>query len=343
MTRALSTEAEQAPPESLFHQLFGGRSHIEVNVSKAFAVCFRECPPFATAVLALLHKTCRVRESRRVLQWRCDTEVAFTKGRPDIEIHTPGLLFRLESKVGAPLTKRQLLNYRCRKPGQYLLAVTKRPPDVERAWLAKKKAFALRWQDVHRTVAAASAKGQDRYLRDSFCLYLEELGMAHREVVRPEDLHRLYDLLDTIAASDRKWRSVNPRNAFDVAESCLHLLREVARDAREELPALREWSRRGPFYSKNRDDYGDYWHHLGFFFRRNRFGDSLGGGLSFQQGGGYAKWEVWRIRKKSEFEDRIMEPFKSVCAKSGTLDRGKMLRAFVKSARLLEARMKQSR
>lgn len=204
-------------PESFFHQLFSNRSRIEVNVSRAFAMCFRESPPFSRAVLDLLHQTCKIRQSLKSVQWHCHTEVSFSKGRPDIEIHAPGLpLFRLESKVGAPLTKNQLRRYRFKGRGRYLVALTKRPPDVGNRWMASQGAFSIRWQDVHRAVSNARARGRDRYLRDSFCLYLEEMGMAHREDVHLHDLDGLRELLNAIAG-DRRWRSVSPRNAFDMS------------------------------------------------------------------------------------------------------------------------------
>ena len=338
MARTLSTELEQGPPESLFHQLFGGRSHMEVNVSKAFAMCFRESDPFAKAVLDLLHKTCRVVGPRHNCQWHCDTEVTFAKGRPDIEIHVPGVRFRLENKVGAPLTTGQLLRYRCRKKGEYLVALTKRPPDVGNKWMTRKGVFSIRWQDVHRAVAHAPAKnGRDRYLRDSFCLYLEELTMAHREDIRAADLQRLHELFNTIA-SDRTAR-VAPRNGFGVAESCLHLLRELARDARDEIPALQRWGRRGPAYVREVMAADDLRHHLGFHFRRNGGAEWLGAGFTFSQNKTHPQWEVWRGRKRDGLSDYRWRPLKTVCGKAGGLDRGKMLRSFTKVARELGAKI----
>ena len=335
MAGTLSIETNGEHTESLFLQLFGGRSHIEVNLSNAFAMCFRESPPFADAVIRLLYMTCRLRGSPRAAKWHCAREVSMSKGRPDIEIHAPGVArFRLESKVGAALTKQQLRNYRCQNKREYLIAVTKRAPEVSRKWMRRQGVFAIRWQDVHRAVASARMTGRDRYLRDSFCLYLEELGMAHREDVRPADLQRLYELFETIASSNRKWKGVTPRNAFDVGESCLHLLREVARDVRDEVPKFQNWARRGPMYSKNRDTKGNYWHHLGFHFRKQRNDEMVGAGFSFLQDHPYAKWEVWRQQPKGLVDQR-MSDFKKVCGKAGALDRSKMLHSFLQQARNL--------
>jgi hypothetical protein len=301
-------------------------------------MCFRESPPFARAVLDLLYETCSAGAPRSDLEWRCDTEVAFAQGRPDIEIHAPGLRFRLESKIGAPLTKGQLLRYRFRREGEYLLALTKRPPDVGNRWMKQKGVFSIRWQDVHRAAAGARARnGRDRYLRDSFCLYLEELAMAHREDVRVADLQRLHVLFNAIASS--KGSRVAPRNSFDVAESCLHLLRELIRDARDEIPALQEWGRRGPAYVREVYTSGDVRHHLGVHFRRDRGPEWLGAGFTFWQDKHQAKWEVWRTRKRDGLSDNRFRSLTSVCGKTGALDRGKMLRSFITLARELGAKV----
>jgi hypothetical protein len=204
MAETRTIEAEPSPPESLFHQLFRNRSQDEVNVSKAFAVCFRESPPFAQTVVRLLSKTCQIPPPSFKLKWECYTEVASPKGRPDIEIHAPGgPFFRLESKVKARLTQEQLRRYRLQKDGEYLIAVTKRPPTVPAKWLMSKGVFAIRWQDVHRAVVASGGTGRHSYLRDSFCLYLEELGMAHRETVTVDDLKGLHELLDTVSVNGK--------------------------------------------------------------------------------------------------------------------------------------------
>jgi hypothetical protein len=322
MAEHRTIETEQAPPESIFHQLFGGRSHVEVNVSKAFAMCFRESPPFAQAVVRLLCKTCGVPRPSANVRWHCHTEVAFSKGRPDIEIYAPGVApFRLESKVGASLTKNQLRRYRFERKNKYLIALTKRPPNVPRHWIDKQRAFAIRWQDVHRAVAGATTTRRERYLPDAFCLYLEELGMAHREDVRPDDLKRLHELFSTIAP--HKQGRMSPRNAFEVAESCLHLLREVARAARDEIPVLQNWSRRGPLYSKMPDSGRRYWHHLGFHFNKSRAREMAGAGFSFRQGSRQIKWEVWRTRKNDGLEKQQMRPVTDVCGKKKALDRAR--------------------
>ena len=111
------------------------------------------------------------------------------------------LVFGLESKVQAPLKAEQMRRYRCNNRGEYLVAITKRSPEVGRAWIASAGAFSIRWQEVHRTLAQAPALGKDRYLCDSFCAYLEELGMAHRDDVTLADLNQLHRLFRHIGAA----------------------------------------------------------------------------------------------------------------------------------------------
>ena len=100
--------------------------------------------------------------------------------------------------------------------------------------------------------------------------------------------------------------------------------------------STQNWSRRGPLYAKTRDEDGDYWHNLGFYFRNKRNTDQLGAGFCFMQDESYARWEVWRFSKKAV--NNRMAPFKSICGKTGALDRGKMLRSFVNGARALGVR-----
>jgi hypothetical protein len=204
--------------------------------------------------------------------------------------------------------------------------------------MAEKRVFSLRWQDMHRAVAGALARnGRDRYLRNSFCLYLEEQTLAHREDVRPTDLRRLYELFNAVASS--RTARVAPRNGFEVAESCLHLLRELTRDARDGIPALQKWGRRGPAYVREVYASNDQRHHLGVHFSRHRGGEMLGAGFTFLHSENRVTWEVWRVRKRDGLSDYRWRALNSVCGKTGALDRGKMLQSFIKSARDLGAKL----
>jgi hypothetical protein len=112
----------------------------------------------------------------------------------------------------------------------------------------------------------------------------------------------------------------------------------VARDAREEVPALANWARQGPFYSKFSVD-DDRFHHLGFFFHRKRGKEKVGAGFTFQQNAAWARWEVWRIQKNQNIDKSRYEPIDRVCGKDGALDKGRMLRSFVGNARALGMRL----
>jgi hypothetical protein len=174
------------------------------------------------------------------------------QSRPDIHIQPGpncfGPLFRLESKVAAPLRAEQLRRYRLDQNGQYLVVITKRPPEVGTAWIDRNGIFALRWQDVHRAVAATSAKGRDAYLCSSFARYLEELEMAHREDVNAADLAKVQRLFLRVTA--QKNGGFNPADSFRVAHECLGVLDELMSAALEVKPKLAKWSRSGPTYYK---------------------------------------------------------------------------------------------
>ena len=102
-----------------------------------------------------------------------------------------GAVFHLESKVESALTEAQIKKYR-KKGAEYLVAVTKHPPEVSERRLRQLGAFALRWQDVHRGLLEKPASGHiDRFIQSSFVTFLEELGMAHADDVRTSDLQKL--------------------------------------------------------------------------------------------------------------------------------------------------------
>jgi hypothetical protein len=79
---------------------------------------------------------------------------------------------------------------------------------------------------------------------------------------------------------------------------------------------------------------GKVWHHLGFHLTGHGQ-HSLGAGISFRQGGPQNKWEVWRIKNAREIHEMRLFPLTVICGKGGALDRGRMLRSFIGSARAL--------
>src|SRR6185312_1807415 len=106
----------------------------------------------------LLWRTCRIRSSLPKCDWVCRTEVVIDPGsRPDFHIEPAarqGPLFRIESKIGARLSAGQLRRYKRRASDMYLVAITKRSPEVGPKWMRENGVFALRWQDVHRALNA---------------------------------------------------------------------------------------------------------------------------------------------------------------------------------------------
>ena len=327
--------ASAAPQPSFFSQLLGHKANREVSLSKAFAACFRESAAFRHAILDLLWATCRVRGRQRRQEWTCHTEVVIDpQSRPDIHIlpteKSDGPLFRLESKVSAPLRSEQLTRYRLKMDGQYLVVITKRPPEVGRAWIERHGVFALRWQDIHRTVDAISAKGRDHYICDSFATYLEELGMAHREDLRAADLEKVGKLFGKVAAP--KTDELNATEAFRIADDCLGVLDDVMAAAVESQPKLVKWSRWGPKYYKWLSSSRVPYHMLVFRFHDAKWRTWFGAEFVFVETPGPPAWQVSGATRKTP-ERYYERALSSICRKDGTLDPEKMLRSFLSGAK----------
>ena len=321
------------PQRSLFRQLLGTKADREISLSKAFAACFRESPTFRETILDLLWRTCRVRKKRHDHDWDCLAEVAINpQSRPDLHIRpaddASGPLFRIESKVAAPLRAEQLRRYRLRKRGEYLVAITKRPPEVGSRWIQHHGVFALRWQDVHRAVAAASARRTDGYLCQSLNTYLEELGMAHREDIRAADLKRVRKLFEKVTG--RRNGGLGAEDAFRVAADCLAELDDLMSSALDAEPKLRGLSRWGPNYYKWFND-GVPHHSLAFHFHDSHWRRSCGAALVFFENGDAPIWQVSTKTPRS-LERDSNRTIDSVC-RDGKLDQEKMLRSFLNGAR----------
>jgi hypothetical protein len=310
---------------SAFRQLLGSKHHHENSLSAAFALCFRDSPTFRRTVLAVLSETCRSKR-RRDADWHCRTEVAQTDGRTDIELHTDGaLVYRLENKVQAPLTAAQMRKYRCGNQGEYLVAITKRPPEVGAAWFHNNGAFAVRWQDFHRALRSVRGKGVDDYLRSAFCDYLEELGMAHREDITTGDLNRLHRLLRHITRT--KHGSLGVGSAFEVADSCAGILGDIMRRAVEEESALSKWSRHGPAYLKWQEG-AEIAHHLCFRFHDRGWKRWVGAGFVFTEGLEPGVWRPAAMTQRRDYVEKTLA-FKRISGSDGVLDQDKMLRSFL--------------
>jgi hypothetical protein len=326
----------QAHHHSLFRQLLGRKADRENSVSAAFAACFRESPVFRDAILQLLWSTCKLRTQRPDVQWSCQTEVVIdAHSRPDVHIqpapNCTGPLFRLENKVAAPLRVAQLRRYRARQSGEYVVAITKRPPEVGRNWIERNGAFALRWQDVHRAVVRRSGRKHDQYLCESFGRYLEELGMAYREQIRADDLNRVSKLFQRVTGVENT--HFDPRDAFRIADDCLGLLDDVMAAAVEDHPKLAKWSRRGASYYKWREEKRGWCHYLAFRFHDANWRTWFGGQFLFQDTAAAPMWEVSGKTPKTG-ERSYIKGLQSVST-DGKLDQLKMLRSFFAGAKRL--------
>jgi len=121
----MSNRADALP---FFPHLLGTRQNREVKVSAAFATCFHHSKAFQSCVTKVLSRLCGVRGAQAA-QWSCQSEVHQPKvGRIDLQVTgtrsgRDPIVFWIENKVEAPLTKQQLRRYRRIAAGR--VAVTK--------------------------------------------------------------------------------------------------------------------------------------------------------------------------------------------------------------------------
>jgi hypothetical protein len=253
----------------------------ENQLSRSFATCFNTSSVFRRRIIHLLHDTCRLPDSKVPdSAWQCVAEVRTPQaggGRLDLEFsvepsrkHAETPVFVIENKVEAKLTLKQLRKYK-RHGVEYLIAVTKYPPDVSERQLKDEGVFALRWQDIHRHLSSQlPTTPVDRFLIRSLIEYLEELNMAFPEKLKSSDLRDLRRVLN-VAASDKPYKGLDPKNAFVTADQCLRFLAELRRQLVERIPELEAYRFWGPtFYvwreSKD-DDVNDGVHAFGWEIR----------------------------------------------------------------------------
>lgn len=269
------------PQESLFRTMLRAREGREVNVSRAFEACFSRSSLFRRKVLGALASVCGVeRADLLAREWICDSEIAGSYGRFDLRL-TPvdgaGKRIILENKVGAPLTKAQMRKYR-RAQSDYLIAITKRHPEVGRRWLTANGCLAIRWQDIHATLAhPPMGRGADAFLCNEFRVYLEELDMAYGGSLTKRDLVRVARLLNAIRA-ERRHAEIRAAPAFEAALQILSLLDDVVNEVRDALPEVSEWGQWGPSYFKWRENDEDY-HHFAFRLKRRGWESYCGAGV----------------------------------------------------------------
>lgn len=118
-----------------------GTSQQENQASRTFLACFERSQFVRRQVLEWLRDACRIGIALPTAEhWTCAVEVPTPRrggGRVDIRIApTNGVgrslpVFYLESKVESVLTMEQLKRYK-RHGVEYLVAVTKYPPEITR-------------------------------------------------------------------------------------------------------------------------------------------------------------------------------------------------------------------
>jgi hypothetical protein len=263
-----------------FFKIIAGQNASENDLSRFFRACFLNSPEFAQIMLTTIWREAGLSGSApKADGWECDYQPATPVhggGRPDLCL-MPSLglgkraihrAIYLESKVGAPLTERQLQRYK--KHGtEVLVAITKNWPEVSQAWLKRNRVKSLRWQDICRALRQTKCHGQqNRFLCDRFATYLEESDMAYREGISQSDLSDVRSLLVQIASSVSDGSRV-PHASFKVADACFELLQDVKHLVREKRPKSKfiEWKSWGPGYFHYLDEDNSITDHaFGFIF-----------------------------------------------------------------------------
>jgi len=255
-----------------FLRLLAGSRPSENYLSRAFQACFRRSPIFANAIIKLLWKTCALKGSTPdSSEWTCEYQPATPRGkkiRPDLCLRPPlssgHKPIYLESKVGAVLGEKQLLNY-INSGAEILVAVTKKWPEVSRVRLRELGINHLRWQDISRTLTTLSChKGVDKFLCAEFFEYLEDSDMSYREAISISNMEKIATCFTNIGTPGLD--GFVPAASFDYANSCLSLLKDARRIAQESSPALVNCRNWGPgYFNITYDDDSSLvqWHALG--------------------------------------------------------------------------------
>jgi hypothetical protein len=269
---------------------------------------------------------------RRIEEWDCAVEVPTPLaggGRVDIRIAPVGErrgrapAFYLESKLGSPLTLEQLRRYR--KHGvDFLIAVTKDPPEIDRGKVLKAGVFTVRWQDIHRRLLGGRAPtSRDRFIARSLTEYMEELGMAYREDLTVKDLELCRRVLKSVAAQKG---GISPRNGFEIADACLNLLQDVRLRYSELHPELSDYHVWGPGYFNWFDDDEGRLHAFAWDLYKEKWKeDRFGLRLWFPENlRSPLSWAVHRSgpRGSEKYEER---PVKSLLSPGGTINQAALI------------------
>jgi len=311
-----------------------GTTQQENQFSRTFRVCFEQSPFVRRQVLGVLRTACRIKtDVQGIAEWNCAVEVPTPLGgggRPAIRLSPASEgrrrapVFYLESKLASSLTLEQLRRYR--KHGvDYLIAVTKNPPEVSREDILRAGAFTVRWQDIHRQLLAEPAPApHDRFIACSLTEYMEELGMAYREDLTLKDLDQCRRVLKAVASQNGE---ISPRNGFEIGDACLGLLRDVKLRFSEAHPAISGYHGWGPGYFNWSDEKGNRFHALGWdLWGRKWSEDRFGLRLWFPENLRTPLfWSVQRSGSKVMSEKYEEIPVKSTVSAGGTINQAALL------------------
>jgi hypothetical protein len=233
----------------------------------------------------------------------------------------------LENKVGARLTKDQLIKYRSAR--KKVVALTKRYPEVGPTWLREHQFVSVRWQAIHQALGAERhVTGADRFICGEFRSFLEELNMAYRDNPGAAEVAKVIKLLSAIQGTRNT--TFDAQSSFDVAGNILRVLDDVLRDVLDRHPALERWARRGPSYYKWHGANGIVEHVFGF--RLLKQGDWkrewLGSDVLFLTGQRQARYVVQGMVGRPCTEFRQQHALRSVLDKTGHMDPAKMVELF---------------
>jgi hypothetical protein len=101
-------------------------------------------------------------------------------------------------------------------------------------------------------------------LRDSFGLYLEDLGMAHRDTVTALQLKEFQTILNTVRSP--KNRDIAVRDGFETARALFDALDDIRERLMEAFPLLEGFHKWGPKLGVwFEDDWGNSWIGCGLY------------------------------------------------------------------------------
>ena len=110
-----------------------------------------------------------------------------------------------------------------KKGAEYLIIVTKYPPEVSDRRLRQLGAYALRWQGIHRALLDSQPTAHiDRFIRSTFTKFLEELGMAHAADLTLKDVKTIQGTLIKLRSDKRKY--FVPKDSFSLADALLDFM-----------------------------------------------------------------------------------------------------------------------